>query len=70
MENFWFNDSTGRIPIEVGSNASSTPEVAVGGKPYPANETPTVQTVTGVKLTVGPISTGLARSLALRLRPD
>jgi hypothetical protein len=40
VENFWVNDSTGRVLIEMGSNASPPP-ILSGGQPYPTNGTTT-----------------------------
>jgi hypothetical protein len=37
VENFWFNDSTGRAWVEMGSNYSTSPTIASGGEPYPSS---------------------------------
>jgi hypothetical protein len=36
VKNFWLNDSTGRVLIEMGSNYSSTPTISRGGESYSA----------------------------------
>ncbi|MCI4335921.1 MAG: hypothetical protein L3K17_01810 [Thermoplasmata archaeon] len=43
VENFWLNDPTGRVLVEMGSNDSSTPTIARGGEGFP----PGVAVVTG-----------------------
>ncbi len=41
VEDFWFNDSTGRVLVQMGANSSSTPTIGPGGQPYPSTGTPT-----------------------------
>ncbi|MCI4323023.1 MAG: hypothetical protein L3K03_03225 [Thermoplasmata archaeon] len=64
VENFWLNDSTGRVLIEMGSN-DSPPAILSGGEPYPANGTTTgFQYESGDPIviigTVTPVPGGLA----------